>query len=195
MMTSGVRGPYAKTAAVRQGILEAARLAFAETGYRATTMKAVAERAQISQRGLVHHFSSKEELLTGVLADYDQRVAKNLSGDTGAAALRRLVEATALDATEPRIIEMYAILSAEAVATDHPAHHYYLKRYEVFRTYVRTQFEILSERGDMRSPLDPHTLSIVFTGLVDGLQTQWLYDRSVDIRDALHRFLDTVLCD
>ena len=191
--TSGPRGPYAKTVAVRRGILDAARQVFAETGYRATTMKAVADRAGISQRGLVHHFPSKEDLLTGVLADYDLRVARTLPQDTGAAALRGLVEATATDATEPHIVEMYAILSAEAAAPDHPAHAYYLERYDTFRKFVGRQFEPASESHLLVSSLDAPTLTILFTGLMDGLQTQWLYDRRIDIRAALHRFLDSCI--
>ena len=65
--TTGARGPYAKTAAVRQRILEAGMQCFAQVGYFATSLNDIADRAGISRRGLGHHFKSKEELLTEVL--------------------------------------------------------------------------------------------------------------------------------
>lgn len=188
--TAGARGPYAKTVAVRERILEAARAIFAETGYRATTMKAVAERSAISQRGLAHHFPSKEDLLAAVLAENDSTVAKKIPEGSGAPALRRMVDVAAADAKEPGLIELYAILSAEAVAADHPAHAYYGRRYETFRTYVQEQFDTARDAGLLTSDLDSATLAVQFTGLLDGLQVQWLYDRDIDLSDALHRFLD-----
>ncbi len=184
------RGPYAKSVAVRGRILDAARSIFAETGYRATTMKAVAERSGISQRGLVHHFPSKEDLLAAVLAENDARVALKIPEGSGAAALRRMVDVAAADAKEPGLIELYAILSAEAVAPDHPAHAYYRRRYETFRAYVQQQFDTERDAGHLSSDLDSATLAGQFTGLLDGLQIQWLYDRDIDLSDALHRFLD-----
>ncbi len=184
------RGPYAKSVQVRRGILDAARQSFAETGYRATTMKAVAERAGISQRGLVHHFPSKEDLLAGVLADNDARIGATLPRESGVKALRLLVDVTAADMAEPGIVELYAILSAEAAAPLHPAHEYYRNRYATFRAYVEQQFETALKERRASNGLDAGTLALLFTGLLDGLQSQWLYDRDVKIRPALHAFLD-----
>ncbi|HEY6931951.1 MAG TPA: helix-turn-helix domain-containing protein, partial [Marmoricola sp.] len=56
----------------RERILAAAADVFAETGYRATTMLAVAEAAGISQTGLVHHFPDKQLLLAAVLDRRDR---------------------------------------------------------------------------------------------------------------------------
>ena len=184
------RGPYAKTAAVRRGILEAALEVFAERGYRATTMSAVAERAEFSQRGLVHHFPTKEALLAGVLADYDEDVGRRMPRVTGLAAIEALIDVTQRDAAQPVIVELYAILSAEATSPDHPAHAHYRRRYELFRQYLVEQFTIIHDSGLLRTSLDAETVARLFVAVLDGLQAQWLYDRDgIDIAASLRQFL------
>ncbi|HEY9424828.1 MAG TPA: helix-turn-helix domain-containing protein, partial [Microterricola sp.] len=194
--TGGSRGPYAKTAGVRQKILDAAMEAFAEFGYRATTMKDVAERAGISARGLVHHFSSKEELLTAVLAGHDKEVALLVPHTSGLDSLLGMVRVSTSNSLRPGIIELYTILSAEAVAPDHPAHVHYRNRYEAFRLYIRQAFDALRDDGRLVSPLDSAELAVTFTGLLEGLQLQWLYNReSVDIERTLRGFLAGIVRD
>lgn len=191
-VSTGPRGPYAKTAALRARILDAAREVFADTGYRATTMRAIAERAEISQRGLVHHFPTKEALLTGVLEVSDARVAASFPNDSGPGALYALAEMVVADIREPRIAELYAILSAEASAPDHPAHDYYRRRYDTFRRYVEEQFEEARAAGTLREGVPSALLAVMFTALVDGVQTQWLYGGNAvaDVGRTLRIFLD-----
>ena len=51
--------------AVRKEIANAANSLFAECGYDATTIDAVAEKAGLSQRSIFRYFASKEELVLG----------------------------------------------------------------------------------------------------------------------------------
>src|SRR5450759_5929742 len=57
----------------KEGILQAARAAFAESGYRRTTVEAVAERAEIGKGTIYLYFESKDaiqaELLLQALAE------------------------------------------------------------------------------------------------------------------------------
>ncbi|MFG2971108.1 MULTISPECIES: helix-turn-helix domain-containing protein [unclassified Streptomyces] len=46
---------------------------FAANGYRATTMKEIAEGVGISQPGLMHHFPGKQDILISVLRCWDDR--------------------------------------------------------------------------------------------------------------------------
>ncbi len=188
------RGPYAKTAAVRGRVLAAAWVLFAETGYRAATMKEIAARAGISERGLVHHFASKEEVLAGVLAGYDSHVGGLLPKGSGMPALRQLVDVIASDMSSNHVVELYAILSAEAADPSHPGHEYYARRYVTFRQYAAQQFATFLSAQPLGSAgvADPEEFAVAFTALMDGLQTQWLYDRgtTIDAAAVLHRFLD-----
>jgi AcrR family transcriptional regulator len=60
-------GTYAVGRARRTRILHIAMEEFAENGYRGASLARIAERAELSQPGLLHHFHTKEELLAATL--------------------------------------------------------------------------------------------------------------------------------
>ncbi len=188
------RGPYAKTAATRERILEASESVFADSGFGATTMKEVAARAQISERGLVHHFPNKEALLAAVLERHEQRTPLSDAPAPAAQALSQLVEQVQRDASRRGIVELHATLSAEASSAEHPAHDHYRLRYDSFRLYVTTIFDELAEAGALSSSLTPAELAASYIALSDGLQLQWLYnpDAVVPTR-ILQHFVDALI--
>jgi AcrR family transcriptional regulator len=189
----GVRGPYAKTAGVRRRIIDACLEVFTESGYRATTMKAVAERAGISQRGLVHHFRDKEELLAAVLETRDENTSSG-HPDLGApSGLASLLKTHLETMTHPEVLELHTVLSGEAISHDHPAHAYYLERYSNLRLYLAASFDALRGEGRLRSTADSAVLASMVIGLMDGLQVQWLFDpASVDVERAMELFLASI---
>lgn len=190
------RGPYAKTAGVRRRIIEACLEVFTESGYRATTMKAVAERAGISQRGLVHHFRDKEELLAAVLAARDDATGAGHPAFGDPAGIAEMVRIHFETMHQPEVLELHSVLSAEAIAEGHPAHVYYAERYTGLRLYLAASFESLRADGRLQSPADSATLAGMVVALMDGLQIQWLYDRkSVDVEHTLDAFLRMVGAD
>ena len=73
----------------REQVLSAAAALFAEQGYRATSMVAVAEQAGLSQTGLLHHFPSKELLLAGVLQRRDEQDMAAMGAEQDARGLGR----------------------------------------------------------------------------------------------------------
>ncbi len=64
-------------------ILEAAAALFAEYGYDAVSMNAIAERAGVSKANIFHHFSSKESLYLAVVRAACQDAGERL-GELGA---------------------------------------------------------------------------------------------------------------
>ena len=86
------RGSYAKSAARRREIIDAAVEVFSSGGYHKGSLRDVAERVGLSQAGLLHHFPSKENLLEAVLKWRDEdsrsRCSATLSprGSTSCAA-------------------------------------------------------------------------------------------------------------
>ncbi|MFI6691195.1 TetR/AcrR family transcriptional regulator [Streptomyces sp. NPDC050433] len=187
-----VRGPYAKTARVRQRILDAATVVFAGSGYRATTMKEIAERAGISERGLVHHFASRSDLLAAVLEQREEANTRRIPSAPGLDALLGMLDVVASDSREPGVVELHSILSAEAAATEHPAHEHYRHRYELVRRFATMSFAALRRAGELESPLSDEELGAAFVALSDGLQLQWVYDRyAVDSAVILRRFLES----
>jgi AcrR family transcriptional regulator len=185
------RGEYAKTGAKREAILDAALEVFAESGYRAGSLREVAQRVGMSEAGLLHHFRSKSALLQAVLDRRDDlsRALVDFDLPDGVASLRGLVTLAEHNASIPGVIELYCTLSAEATSPDHPAHAYFVQRYEFVRTSIGGAFERIAASGRMSSDLDPHRVAVTTIALMDGLQVQWLLDRdSTDMAAALAEF-------
>jgi AcrR family transcriptional regulator len=187
---TGVRGPYAKTPLVRRRILMAALDLFAAAGFRTTTMKDIAAKAEISERGLVHHFANKEVLLAAALEMAESDLGDELPAVRGLAALRLIADSMA-HSRIPVTMELQPILSAEATDPGHPANPYFTDRYARARVSFADMFEDARQAGEIESPLDSDALAAMYIGLSDGLQKQWLYDRSaVDPATVLQLFLD-----
>jgi AcrR family transcriptional regulator len=82
----------------REAILDAARGAFAESGYHETSLEAVAERAGVSKALLYEHFRSKRELFVAMLEMHVHELIERITGavasaEPGEARLRAGLEA------------------------------------------------------------------------------------------------------
>ena len=183
----GPRGAYRKSAARRVAILDAALEVFAGSGYRAGSLRAVAERVGMSEAGLLHHFPSKPALLAAVLARRDElsRAGQTAGGD-GLAALAELVGIARDNAAAPGIVELYCILSAEATSPEHPAHGYFVDRYARLRATLSASLEDLRRRDLLAPGTSVPGAAASVVAVWDGLQVQWLLDRdAVDVAAGL----------
>ncbi len=188
------RGTYAKTEATRQAILDAALEVFSGSGYRAGSLREIAVRTGMSEAGLLHHFRNKSALLEAVLEEKDERARTIVptGSDDGAAVLRGLVELAEYNASIPGVVELFATLSAEATAPDHPAHAYFVRRYEFTRSTIERALTNLERDGRLRHGMTPRRAAITIIAMMDGLQVQWLLDRSVlDMADELRALFMT----
>ncbi len=192
---AGQRGPYSKTPEVRARIIDAASEMFAASGYRGTTMKDIAGMCGLTAKGVSHHFASKDELLMEVLAarDLEGRKVADEASDASA-SFEILFESLAATRHEPRLVELYAVLSAEAISPDHPAHEYHQQRYG----QVRDEFEYLIEKvvrgreGDTAP--SARDLASLLIAVIDGLQLQWLYDAdAIDLERLVRTFVARIL--
>ncbi|GAB2990803.1 TetR/AcrR family transcriptional regulator [Actinotalea caeni] len=182
------RGPYRKSRLVRRRILDAALEVFAQSGYRTGSVREIAARVGMSEAGLLHHFPSKSALLAAVLAHRDALAAERVDRDTddGLVALARLVGLARADADRPRVVELYCVISAEATAPDHPAHAFFVDRYARLRARIADSFERVRAAGQLRDGVDPQRAAAQMMAVWDGLQLQWLLDRSsVDVAAEL----------
>ncbi|OII62223.1 TetR family transcriptional regulator [Streptomyces sp. CC53] len=174
----------------RADILRAAFEVIAERGYRGASLAAVAERAGLTQQGLLHHYPSKEALLVAVLEERDQ-------WDTGGAGPRGregwrldlLASLVEYNAMRPGIVQTFSALLGESVTEDHPARDFFTRRY----TQVRQDMAAVlrAEFGDrLPGGLAPERAAPLLTAVLDGLQYQWLLDpESVDMAAAFRDFL------
>lgn len=196
MSSTDARG-YAKGRARRREILLAALHAFAEQGFRATSMREIAEMVGLSQAGLLHHFSSKEELLEEVLRlrDEEQTAFNERFGrEDGLDAVRYLIDLTELNARQVGLVRLYTVLAGESVSPGHPAREYFLNRYATVRQRVATRLRNARNQGEVRADVDLDAAASAIVAVMDGLQIQWLLDpETVDMRRVFGEFLETYL--
>ncbi|WNM24662.1 TetR/AcrR family transcriptional regulator [Demequina capsici] len=187
------RGPYAKTKATRQRILDAALQVFAESGFRSGSLREISEKVGLSDAGLLHHYPTKAALLEAVLRHRDDVALRdfNIDLEDPRAVVQSFLDITERNMNQPGVVELYCTLSAEATTPDHPAHEFFTERYEWVRGLVVGAFERLAAAGSLNDGVDPRSAGIQLISLMDGLQVQWLLDRSaLDMTVEVKRYLD-----
>lgn len=188
------RGPYRKTAAKRAALVAAAAEVFAQRGYRAASLREVAELAGVPLSTLQHHFAVKEDLLLEVLRARD-RAEPTAPPPTSAEPFVRHVLVRARANTSLRgLIELYSVLLAESTTPDHPARDYFTQRFAGLRRSFTAAFAELGRQGRLHDGADPAVLATGLVALWDGAQLQWLLDpEGVDVVQLLSGYLDLVV--
>ncbi|WP_243229162.1 TetR/AcrR family transcriptional regulator [Microbacterium sp. CIAB417] len=189
---------YASGRRKRAKILADAMALFAAEGYGDTSLREIAEKVGVSKSTLMHHYPTKEALLGAVLAERDRTIQSRASyvpADTATAELLSLPAGAADNAaTAPGLIEVYAVLSCEAVPASHPAHGHFQARFTHVIDRFAELFRGAQREGSMPAHRDPEHEAIWLAALWDGLQYQWLYDRdAVDVAEHLAAHLADVL--
>lgn len=180
---------YAKGIAKREEILARALEVFAEKGYRKASLREIAESVGLSQAGLLHYFSSKEELFAEVLRKRDE--VDSAGGELDAdwsGAFDGLVGIVRHNADVPGLVQLYATISAEAADPDHPGHDYFVSRYEQIVAGLERHIRTEQSAGRVRGDSDPRMLARLAVAVADGMQVQWMLDPSADMADAIEAF-------
>ncbi len=186
------RGPYAKGVQKRDEILSAALDVIAEHGYSRASLRELADAVGLSQAGVLHYFSSKEELLADVLRKRDENdlaAAFGANPEAPQADSEAFVRTIRHNADVPGLVQLYSRLSAEATDPEHPAHDFFTERYRMFLELMAEHVRLRQAAGLIRPDLDPEQTSRLLLALTDGLQTQWLMDPSVDMAAHVSEFL------
>jgi AcrR family transcriptional regulator len=189
------RGPYDKGLKKRAEILDVALDIVARNGYSKATVKELAEAVGLTHNGVIYYFGSKEALFTEILRRRDQQgIMAFESADRDPALMpERILEVIERNLSAPGFIELYSRLSNEASEARHPSHQYFKDRYETNRTLYGEAFATLRERGLLPADTQPELLSEILLALIDGLQTQWIYDPTrVDMEAAIREFFSRI---
>ncbi len=173
---SGREDGYASGRARKERILEQAIAAFGTSGFDNATLTDIAAACGVSRQGLLHHFPSKEDLLTAVLARRDE-----LDGASFAAAIstnrtpaEALAETMADNAREPAVMRLYTVLSAEATNPEHAAHEYFADLYVRLRAQLTEAIGSAQEAGAFPAEWPAETAATMLLALKDGLALQAL---------------------
>ncbi len=171
----------------RAEILRIAMETFAERGYQSASLAEIADRVGLTQAGVLHYFSSKASLLTGVLDLRDTTDIEELGSERprGLAFLRHLVETVRRNTEREGIVRLYTVLAAESVTAQHPAQDWFRSRYQGLRALVVEALDEAQELGEVAADVDTGTAARVIVATMDGLQLQWLLEPgSVDMAGA-----------
>ncbi|SDH41496.1 TetR/AcrR family transcriptional regulator [Agrococcus jejuensis] len=178
----------------KRAILEAAMVTFGMRGYLGGSLQDVAKQVGITHAGVLHHFGSKEQLLLDLLEYRDAVDVEPLPGGhipEGAQLLPHLQTTAHRNASRPGAVQVFTVLSAEAVTEGHPAGEYFRSRYEHLRGVVRAALvDAGMDAADARVP----AVAASILAVMDGLQVQWLLDPdAVDLGEATSVAIDAIL--
>lgn len=163
----------------REQILSEAARIVSERGYHGFGIQELAQRCGLTKAGLLHHFPSKDQLLIAVLRDRDRRdeivvgaaVAKlNCRTELQPPSLRTIIKTfhaiVERNSSQPELVRLYAMLRAEALSPDHPAHAFFNAReaaaLDLFAQMVAGHVD------------HPPSVARALMALMIGLELQWL---------------------
>ncbi|GDY28379.1 TetR/AcrR family transcriptional regulator [Gandjariella thermophila] len=182
----------------RARAVQAALELFATSGFRGTSVAAVAEKTGLSQSGLLHHFPSKAALLSAVLEARDAEDGEFLASADGTpplgwAAFEALAALVARNSTRPHLVGLFVRVTAEAVEPDHPGHAWVRRHYAGVENWLTEAVRAGQERGEIRRDAPVDALVRTTIAVMDGLQQQWLLDpERVSMVAEFSAFVDTL---
>ncbi|QXT62608.1 TetR/AcrR family transcriptional regulator [Tessaracoccus palaemonis] len=193
-MSTQPRGPYAKGLARREEILVSALDVVARAGFHGASVKEIADEVGLSQAGLLHYFTSKDDLFVEVLRRRDER--DNRTFENADDPVEALLEVVEHNASVPGLVELFSRMAVAAADPEHPAHDYFLERGTTLRASLAQALgsHSASAAGTSEATVvpDPETTARLLQAAADGLQLQFLQDPTVDMVAPLRALVDTL---
>ncbi len=179
-------------------ILDAASIVFARLGFAPARMDDVASESGLSKGALYLYFRSKDQLidaLVGRMVDLEMRRLSEIRSSEGTAS-ERLARFVAYYVAELERIALLApiVMEVYARAMRHHTVREVMQRYlEGFRAELAALVADGIAQGEFTS-VDPDTVAVALTGLLEGLALLWLLDRErVQLADAAQTGLRLML--
>jgi AcrR family transcriptional regulator len=162
----------------RDQLLDAALRHFAANGFRGASLAAIARDVGISEPGLLHHFSSKRQLLFDVLAHHETRVMRLIQSvdDAGGTFADQMRAIAAAHEADPAFIRLFTVLAAESVESGHPAHEWFRDRYRSIRAGMAARIAEDQAAGELAADLEPERVARLLIAVFDGLELQFLLE-------------------
>ena len=182
-----------RTRASREKIIQSAVEAFAQKGFRGAKMADIAKAANLTEPGLLHHFSSKTRLLMEVLKERDRIDSERMRATlqkNGNHFLEAGIELVQHNQTVPGLVQLFSLLVAESISPDHPAHEFFIERYQRELKHWVQAIVQAQRAGEVRSDISPETVGVLIFAMMDGLQVQWLLEpETIDMARMFREFV------
>ena len=185
----------AKGQQTRQQLVRAAMKSFAERGFSATSLDAVAAVAGVTRQGLLHYFPTKTHLLLAVLDqrdEEDRRFARGVDRQAGYEVGAGLLALLKRNQRDPEFARLFAMAAGESVNPEHPGHDYFRKRFQRVRDLMRAGIVQEQASGRITREIEADTLAVTLIALINGLNLHQLLDPDLDASTALAAFLQAI---
>jgi AcrR family transcriptional regulator len=188
------RGPYVRGVAKRDEVLDAALELFSRAGYDKASVREVARASGLSQAGLLHYFSSKEELFVEVLRRRDLRDQERFAAERNPRLTAEgLIDTVRHNVDEPGLVRLYVAMSAESATVDSRVRLFFQERYGKIINGIAEDIRRRQADGELSVHLDADTIASLLVAAADGLQLQWLLDPDrTDMGERLSQLWDTL---
>jgi len=87
------------------------------------------------------------------------------------------------------------VLRAEAVNPDHPAHEHVTNAARRFRMQLHSDLAAEQIAGRLRPGLDLDQTATQLASLIEGVQSEWLLNRSIDMATTIRSFTNDLRAD
>jgi len=183
---------------LRRGqILDAALALFAEHGYRATSVAAVATAVGLTEQGVLHHFPSKDALVQAVLehrAALEPEAQEHVAEPGGGiGSLLRIPELANVLLDNPALMRFDTVVAGESIAEGGAAQDHVRDRLRAVRAGLVALLTEGVRRGELREDIDPDAVATEMVAFMDGIQTQWVLDpERIDLSASYQRYVDAL---
>lgn len=177
-------------------VLDSALDVIRRDGYHAGSYAQVAAAAGLTPPELEALYPDERVLLVDAMRYRDSLGARTLpdAAVDGRGLLQGFIDIVRYNVDAPGTVELFTMLAAASTAPDHPGHDYFRDRYAWLRGMLVDALRELEQEGELRRRADPATIAAQAIALLDGIQVQWLLDRSaVDMEGLIRGFLDQYL--
>ncbi len=185
-----------QSARTRAALIEAGIALFAERGYRATSLKTVAERAGITHGVIPFHFGSKEGLLLAVVEACFERFfgsvlapLRDRERDYGLGDLSAILEAQlTFSDRHPEVARVFQVLMAEAIGPSPELRPHYRAFQDRTHALGCAWLREGIAKGVLRPDLDVDATVHAILAFLTGVRTHYLL-AGLDRRPTHHAML------
>lgn len=157
-------------------------------------MADIAKAAELTEPGLLHHFPSKTHLLMEVLKERDRIDSERMRATlqkNGNHFLEAGTEVVEHNETVPGLVQLFTLLVAESISHEHPAHDFFIQRYQRERDFMVKAIAQAQQANEVRSDIPAETLGVLIFAIMDGLQVQWLLEpEKINMSEVFRVLLD-----
>jgi AcrR family transcriptional regulator len=169
-----------RESAVRETIIRESMKLFLARGFRGTSVKEITAAAGIARGTLYWYFSSKEEVLKGILEKFDREFVEGLRQAIGQAIgnftnkykiFHKFATEFARDHRDLALV--FNALLNEIVGTGTEAEKVTMAVYERFRLVIEGMLEEARRDGSIKADIDPAIYAHIILASHTGMLVQW----------------------